>query len=165
MHLAGIRRGSGSRASSGGNPPGTQHLHPGQQSENGECQTCPQPLFGTSEAVLLETVFLAPGILCGECGRSNTGNGPPLCGIPGNNGKGGKKKNKTVCLTPSWPTAQEEECADRRFNPKSFGKTRFFPTTEISLGITSLNSLSKDFILSGSVSASSTKSENPRISR
>jgi len=52
LYLAGVRARSGSRASFGGDPPGTRDLHPDQQSENGFRQTCPQSFFGPSEAVL-----------------------------------------------------------------------------------------------------------------
>jgi len=65
MHTSGIRRGRGSRASFGGDPSGTQHLHPDQQPENGECPTGPQSFFRTSEAA-----FLASGPLRGKCWRS-----------------------------------------------------------------------------------------------
>ncbi len=74
------------------------------------------------DTVLLETVFLASRLLCGQRRRCHAGDRAALCRESGDPGK--TAQGPTARLTPSWPTAQEGECAGecsmrfcRRSNP------------------------------------------------
>lgn len=105
--------GEGSCASSGGDPPGTQHLRPGQQSENGEIQTDSQPLFWASEAVLFEAVwhraYCAEGV-----GWATPETVHCYVEVQETAEKADEKKSKPS-TTPLLACAQEEDCAGRMF--------------------------------------------------
>lgn len=109
MHSAGVRWRGRSCASVGGYPPRTEHLHADQQPENRQRPTSAEPLCRAPETVLLETVFLASGLLRRQRRWRYAGNRAALCGKSGDQGK--TPKGQTARLTPSWPTAHEGECA------------------------------------------------------